>query len=270
MDFPIYALRRQLGGRPGSRSRYPQANAGYSKRGLLANFYSRPYAIHRFSSASSTFVPPFAVQYSHHKCDGKLLAVSDEDGFVTLLDHRRDSRRDDQSYQNLVEEGESAKSFVQFASAISPSCHQYTGESMAKKKWCAHTNAIFDLSWNHNDNDETMITASGDQSIRLWNLDRLDQAVSVFRGHVGSVKTVSFKTRDPSKQNNSFSILPCDSLRHTSTPFRLLCFWLTRWEPDAVGLQAQCCRQRSVERAFNQTNTRAFQRAHECAAGAEA
>ena len=38
---------------------------------------------------------------------------------------------------------------------------------MVERKWCAHTNAIFDLEWNHHDNDDSLITGSGDQSIRL-------------------------------------------------------------------------------------------------------
>ena len=68
---------------------------------------------------------------------------------------------------------------------------------MVHRKWCAHTNAIFDLEWNHHDNDDSLITGSGDQSIRLWKIDQLDQPVSTFRSHNGSVKTVSFQPGDP-------------------------------------------------------------------------
>jgi hypothetical protein len=50
-------------------------------------------------------VPPFAVKYSRHKRDGKLMAVSDEDGFVTLLDHGNEVHRDDRSFQQLAQEG---------------------------------------------------------------------------------------------------------------------------------------------------------------------
>jgi WD40 repeat protein len=81
---------------------------------------------------------------------------------------------------------------------------------MVQKRWGAHTNAIFDLAWNHADNDNSLITASGDQSIRLWKLDRLDTPVSTFRGHNGSVKEVSFKTHDPRKLSSCalLAILP--------------------------------------------------------------
>jgi hypothetical protein len=49
---------------------------------------------------------------------------------------------------------------------------------MVQKRWRAHTNAICDLvAWNHADNDNSLITTSGDQSIGLWKLDRLDTPV---------------------------------------------------------------------------------------------
>lgn len=75
---------------------------------LLSDFYSKPCAIHRFTSAYQTFVPPFAVRFSSHKRDGKLLAASDEDGFVTLLLCNKESGGDGQTFQQLLQLGADA------------------------------------------------------------------------------------------------------------------------------------------------------------------
>ncbi|KAI8893896.1 WD40-repeat-containing domain protein [Globomyces pollinis-pini] len=53
----------------------------------------------------------------------------------------------------------------------------------------AHSNAIFDATWNH---DNTMVaTASADNSIRLWDIES-KKLIASLNGHQGSVKSVSY------------------------------------------------------------------------------
>lgn len=58
----------------------------------------------------------------------------------------------------------------------------------------AHNNAIFDVKWRP-EFDNQILTASGDQSLALWNLDalpgeRLDQ--QIHNAHLSSIKSTSF------------------------------------------------------------------------------
>ncbi|PVD26480.1 hypothetical protein C0Q70_14157 [Pomacea canaliculata] len=57
----------------------------------------------------------------------------------------------------------------------------------------AHTNAIFDFQWV--DDDTKLLTASGDQTAALWDVER-GESVSIFRGHFCSVRSVSSDPRN--------------------------------------------------------------------------
>jgi denticleless len=134
--------------------------APLSKRILLKDFRSLPEAVAEFSSSSSSSVPPFNLSFSTRKLQGHLLAVADEDGCVSLLDTRT----------SPLSEGKTA--------------------------WLAHANAIFDVEWNTMDNDNTMLTASGDQTIKLWDV-ATQAELCVFKGHKGSVKSLKFQPHNP-------------------------------------------------------------------------
>ncbi|KAJ1328639.1 hypothetical protein BSLG_010371 [Batrachochytrium salamandrivorans] len=60
--------------------------------------------------------------------------------------------------------------------------------------WFAHDNAIFDCAWSHD--NKQLITASGDAYIRLWDIET-QKCVMGFRGHRGSVKSVSWCPTQP-------------------------------------------------------------------------
>lgn len=121
--------------------------------------------VFHFDRDDGTTVPPFVVKYSRYLMDGKLLAVSDEDGFVTLFEH--DAKK-----------GHESKAAV--------------------AKWEAHENSVFDLTWTKG--DRHMATASGDQTAQLWDVERA-QCLAVLQGHHGSVKSI--QSRD--EQGNVFA-----------------------------------------------------------------
>ena len=52
----------------------------------------------------------------------------------------------------------------------------------------AHNNAVFDVRWSAD--GERLLTASGDQTIREWDAERLERR-GVCKGHLGSVKCVA-------------------------------------------------------------------------------
>lgn len=54
--------------------------------------------------------------------------------------------------------------------------------------WMAHKNAVFGIEWTVD--GSRLITVSGDQSAVLWDVER-KRKISVFKGHGGSIKTLS-------------------------------------------------------------------------------
>lgn len=102
-------------------------------------------------------VPPFACRFSRAGLGGHMLGIADEEGWVQILDSRRTS----------------PKSLI--------------------KEWNAHENAVFDIAWMHW--EQYMVTASGDQTVRLWDVNR-DDCLAVFKGHTCSVKSVDFREDD--------------------------------------------------------------------------
>ncbi|CAG9460907.1 unnamed protein product [Pedinophyceae sp. YPF-701] len=111
---------------------------------------------------------PFAVRYNSCYQGGKLLAVSDEEGWVSILDTSR-----------------------QLPLCTYP---EAGSKHRATALWQAHDNAVFDLAWLNE--DRWMLTASGDQFVRLWDTDRA-APLAAFKGHMGSVKAVSVQHACP-------------------------------------------------------------------------
>lgn len=95
--------------------------------------------------------PPFAAQFAP---GSRTVAVGDEDGFVTIVDTAQTSSAG-------------------------------TGNTI---QLACHANAIFDLSWVPGRNE--LLTSSGDQTVRLFDV-RTQAQTRCFRGHQGSVKTIS-------------------------------------------------------------------------------
>ncbi|KAL4422044.1 hypothetical protein ABPG77_004860 [Micractinium sp. CCAP 211/92] len=104
--------------------------------------------------------PAFAAQFSRHYNDCKLLAIADEEGYVSIVDT---------------------------ACQLPTEMADDWGPNKPRAQWAAHRNAVFDLVWCND--DSRMLTASGDQTVSLWDTGHADLLAS-FRGHSGSVKTV--------------------------------------------------------------------------------
>ncbi|WCJ21070.1 Transducin/WD40 repeat-like superfamily protein [Euphorbia peplus] len=132
---------------------------------------SRPYIGHKpsdFAEFGALAVqhnaqetPPLALSFANRSSNSHILAVSDEDGYVTLFDIRN-----------------------KFPSHAS---HQESSEKARISDWVAHQNAIFDICWIKEDTN--MLTASGDQTIKLWDVQE-KKCTGVLLGHTGSIKSI--------------------------------------------------------------------------------
>ncbi|TPX44173.1 hypothetical protein SeLEV6574_g04667 [Synchytrium endobioticum] len=146
----------------------------FSLRKLLGNFISTEHDRYQMVSPHDLVVPPFACSYANVTKGGKILAVADEDGVVTLIDTLVDTRA--------------------------------PLEESIKMEWTAHENAIFDIVWSAD--DIRVMTASGDQTVRVWDVAtqssigtlgvHLFGASDPLNGHQGSVKTVANHPHEPS------------------------------------------------------------------------
>lgn len=105
--------------------------------------------------------PPFVLRFCRETHGNKLLAVADEEGMVTVVDASKKLPGAD----------------------IDP-------DFRPTHQWLAHANAIFDIAWCHG--DQRMLTAGGDKTIRLWDVETAVAQCS-FKHHRGSVKAVSVR-----------------------------------------------------------------------------
>ena len=99
--------------------------------------------------------PVFAAEFCRQPGHEHIVAVSDEEGLVTVLDTNR-------SRQSQAAEG--------------------------RRDWRAHYNAIFALAWVPG--QQRLLTASGDQTCRLFDV-QTQVELRAFHGHRGSVKAVA-------------------------------------------------------------------------------
>ena len=102
--------------------------------------------------------PPFVARFGRCDRGQRLLAIADEEGVVTIVD----------------------------AAGKLPGM-EIDPEFRLEQQWIAHENAIFDAAWCHGDGQ--LLTASGDQSVRLWDVETA-VPFRFFRRHNGSVKSV--------------------------------------------------------------------------------
>ncbi|XP_065878395.1 uncharacterized protein [Euphorbia lathyris] len=105
--------------------------------------------------------PPLAICFGKTSKCSDILAVSDEDGYVSLFDTRK-----------------------KFPSQAS---HKECSDKARISDWVAHQNAIFDICWIKEDTN--MLTASGDQTIKLWDVQE-KKCTGVLMGHTGSIKSI--------------------------------------------------------------------------------
>lgn len=119
---------------------------------ILNNFSSNFKDEYHIEGEMGVPLPPFVARFSESLLYGNLLGTADEDGHVMLLDTRK------------------------------------TKDTSTVKEWSAHSNAVFDLAWI--ENEPKMVTASGDQTARLWDVEKAE-TIAIFRGHTCSLKSVS-------------------------------------------------------------------------------
>uniref|UniRef100_A0A7N0VME9 Denticleless protein-like protein n=1 Tax=Kalanchoe fedtschenkoi TaxID=63787 RepID=A0A7N0VME9_KALFE len=112
--------------------------------------------------------PPLALSFAKTSTNSHLLAVSDEDGFVSLLDTR--------------------------IHLPHPASHHQNAEKGRISEWVAHNNSIFDVCWIKEDTQ--ILTGSGDQTIKLWDAQK-KKCLGEFTGHTGSVKSLSSHPFNP-------------------------------------------------------------------------
>ncbi|RWW70872.1 hypothetical protein BHE74_00021444 [Ensete ventricosum] len=103
-----------------------------------------------------------------------ILAVSDEDGYVSFYDTRRSLP----SYASCRER----TGFLPLLDAVILLLFVVAAESRVCE-WVAHSNAIFDICWI---------------KVKIWNAEKR-KCIGILAGHTGSVKTVCPHSSNPGK-----------------------------------------------------------------------
>ncbi|XP_050383595.1 uncharacterized protein LOC126800295 [Argentina anserina] len=112
--------------------------------------------------------PPMAISFGKTGRNSHIVAMSDEDGYLSLFDTRR--------------------KFLASAS------HQENADRTKVCDWVAHQNAVFDICWIKDDSQ--IVTASGDQTVKVWDIQE-KKCTAVLIGHTGSVKSLSPHPTNP-------------------------------------------------------------------------
>ncbi|WJX70227.1 hypothetical protein P8452_54358 [Trifolium repens] len=105
-------------------------------------------------------IVPLALSFAKTSKFSHILALSNEEGYISLFDTRR--------------------KFLQ------PSCHEENADNARICEWSAHNNAVFDVNWIKDDTQ--ILTASGDQTVKIWDVQE-KKCLGVLTGHTGSVKS---------------------------------------------------------------------------------
>ncbi|GMP29357.1 hypothetical protein CsSME_00004497 [Camellia sinensis var. sinensis] len=112
--------------------------------------------------------PPMALSFCKTSKNSHIIAVTDEDGYISLFNTR-----------------------LKFSSS---STFQENSEKARVDEWVAHENAIFDVCWIKEDNN--ILTASGDHSIKVWDAQE-KKCIATLLGHRGSVKSICSHPTNP-------------------------------------------------------------------------
>jgi denticleless len=108
----------------------------------------------------------YTARFSRTECRAPLLAVCDEEGFVSILNASAPSR----------------------ASSLDSVNSNTARARRTRASWNAHENALYDCVWLHD--DAHLVTCSGDQTLKLWDVE-YGAHLATFKGHSRSVVTVS-------------------------------------------------------------------------------
>ncbi|KAM5581736.1 denticleless protein [Rosa sericea] len=112
--------------------------------------------------------PPMAISFGKTSKNSHIVAMSDEDGYLSLFDTRR-----------------------KFSASAS---HRENADRTKVYDWVAHQNAVFDICWIKDDTQ--IVTASGDQTVKVWDIQE-KKCTAVLMGHTGSVKSLSPHPTNP-------------------------------------------------------------------------
>lgn len=130
----------------------------HRREALQASGFDSSSFMHGFESRSLSWDEqeydppiPFVVKFSKCLTNGHLALVADEAGCMTIIDTLKSE------------------------------------EEQIRQRWQGHSNAIFEGIWS--DNDRKILSGSGDQTIRVWDVER-SRMTHELRGHVGSVKSI--------------------------------------------------------------------------------
>ncbi|CAM0135006.1 hypothetical protein VKS41_000419 [Umbelopsis sp. WA50703] len=134
----------------------------YSGDTFLNLFSTNERYRYRILNADGDPTPPFSCEYNHVKRDGKLLAVADEDGKISILETDKDA---------------------------------YVEHETPRKSFYAHRNAVIDVKWSID--DELLLTASGDRTARLFDTET-SECIATMTGHDMTLKCANFH---PSNKN---------------------------------------------------------------------
>ncbi|AES74373.1 putative transcription factor WD40-like family [Medicago truncatula] len=113
-------------------------------------------------------VVPLALSFAKTSKFCHILALSNEEGYVSFFDTRR-----------------------KFAV---PQCLERNAEEARICEWSSHNNAVFDVNWIKDDTQ--ILTASGDQTVKVWDVQE-KKCLGVLTGHTGSVKSISSHPTNP-------------------------------------------------------------------------
>ncbi|SAM04270.1 hypothetical protein [Absidia glauca] len=161
------------------RSLYGQRMFGrrihVSGRPLLQRYQCHEDQVYYYFFPDGKSCVPFVCDYAHAANNGNLLAVSDEEGRVSIL-------RTDKS--NQISEREYHRSF-------------YT-----------HRNAVVDIKWSKD--DSSVLSSGGDGKLRIMDVES-DECLGTFIGHRSIMKSANWHPTNPhllvsSGSDGSFNI----------------------------------------------------------------
>ncbi|KAL2335722.1 hypothetical protein Fmac_016935 [Flemingia macrophylla] len=131
------------------RARMDGFVSGFNQTGVVALYHNAEHTI------------PLSLSFCNTSKFAHILAVSDEDGYVSLFNSR-----------------------CKFSDTASS---EENAEEAMICNWLSHQNAVFDICWIKEDTQ--ILTASGDQTIKLWDVQER-KCLGVLTGHTGSVKSL--------------------------------------------------------------------------------
>ncbi|RKP38815.1 WD40-repeat-containing domain protein [Dimargaris cristalligena] len=185
-------------------------------RRYLCYLTHSPRQVYRFADVTDRGAPLFACQYNPVPQFEHFVMTANEDGIMLLADTRRtstdppppSSRSSTTSYRrnqrspspsplpsSRSRSGLGSGSLYRSSGLGRPNDEGVVVGPACSSFWSAHNNAIFDVQW-HPDGSR-ILSASGDQTVKLWDVERRVCTALFNQTHEGSVKSCSWCSQDP-------------------------------------------------------------------------